>query len=57
LLKTLRDWKCVRPLKSVWFGVLEGLAKTIRDIRMADIDGGIDATAPEVLASSASRRP
>ncbi|KAA0686020.1 hypothetical protein DTW90_34610 [Neorhizobium sp. P12A] len=38
LIKTLRDWGCVRPLESVWVGYLKGGAATIRDLLVAHMD-------------------
>lgn len=38
LLKQLRDWNCVSPLKSVWFGSLTGSASAVRDALKKHID-------------------
>lgn len=39
LIKQLRDWGCISPLESVWFGNLNGPAPAIRDILCRCIDG------------------
>lgn len=39
LIKQLRDWQCISPLKSVWLGLLTGPATTVRDLLRAHIDG------------------
>lgn len=38
LIKALRDMKCISPLKSVWFGNLNGPASEIRDILLSEMD-------------------
>lgn len=39
LIKQLRDWNCISPLKSVWLGSLRGPTTAIRDILKKHIDG------------------
>lgn len=39
LVKSLRQWSCVSPLKSVWLGQLRGPASTIRDVLRQHMDG------------------
>jgi hypothetical protein len=43
LVKQLKDWRCVRPLQSLWRGNLKGNAATIRDIlrQLMDADDGL----------------
>ncbi len=43
LLKQLRSWGCISPLKSLWLGQLRGNAATIRDIlrNLIDADDGL----------------
>jgi hypothetical protein len=43
LIKQLRDWGCVSPLKSLWLGQLKGTSATIRDllVRLMDSDDGL----------------
>ncbi|WP_245431985.1 hypothetical protein [Aminobacter aminovorans] len=38
LIKILRGWKCISPLKSLWLGTLTGPAGTIRDLLRAQMD-------------------
>jgi hypothetical protein len=38
LLKQLREWGCISPLKSFWLGNLKGPSSAIRDILMKQID-------------------
>jgi len=38
LIKQLRDWQCISPLKSVWLGLLNGPATALRDLLLAHID-------------------
>lgn len=39
LIKQLREWGCIRPLKSLWLGNLKGNAATIRDLLRPLMDG------------------
>jgi len=38
LINQLDDWRCIRPLWSVWLGSLKGPAAAIRDILRKHID-------------------
>ncbi|WLS01730.1 hypothetical protein [Shinella oryzae] len=39
LIKTLRNMKCISPLKSLWFGNLKGPASEVAKILLEEIDG------------------
>ena len=39
LIKLLRGWKCISPLKSLWFGTLNGPTAAIRDLLRTQMDG------------------
>ena len=38
LISQLREWGCISPLKSLWFGNLRGTSGNIRDALKAHID-------------------
>lgn len=38
LIKQLRDWGCISPLKSLWFGNLTGSASAVRDALATHLD-------------------
>ncbi|OWV87351.1 hypothetical protein ATY75_03305 [Rhizobium sp. N122] len=52
LIKQLRDWGCVSPLESLWFGYLNGPAAAIRDGLMKHIDADDGLVVIEVKPTS-----
>lgn len=39
LIRQLRDWNCISPLRSVWLGQLTGTATAIRNHLLPLVDG------------------